>query len=328
MAAGVRGRGGAGRAAGEPDRRRAAGARRPDRAGRGGARAAALRQPDHQRHSRRSRAARRAGGAPAWTACSSRCRTSTRTAPRGSRGATISKASWRSRPPVRALGLPLTLNVVLHRGNIARVPRVRRAGRADRRRAAGAREHAVPRLGAREPRRAAARARATSSGRAPSPRPPPSGCAARSRSCSCAPTTTRIARAPAWTAGRGATSSSRPTAWCCRATRRAASPGSPSRTVRARPLAAIWSDSPALRAYPRRGLDAGAVPDLRRAAHGLRRLPLPGVRAARRRGRDRSRLRALAPPRHRRARRAPTPTQPPAAAAPPPIRLRRMRTPA
>ena len=55
-------RGGAGRAAGEPDRRRAAGARRSRGAGRGGARAAALRQPDHQRHPRRPRAAGGAGG--------------------------------------------------------------------------------------------------------------------------------------------------------------------------------------------------------------------------------------------------------------------------
>ena len=89
----------------------------------------------------------------------------------------------------------------------------------------------------------------------------------------------------------------------------------PSRTCATRPLADIWRDSPALRGVPRRGLDAGAVPDLRRAARGLRRLPLPGVRAARATRRATDPACALAPrhdvvPRRAHARRAARPAAP------------------
>ena len=246
--AGVRRRGGAGRPAGEPDRRRAAGARRSDGAGGGRARAAALRQPDHQRHPRGSRAARRAGrrgpgqhpavGAGRRSArrrLDRRARRSRREAGGRGRGA-------RARPAADA-----------QRGHPPRQHRardgVRGAGGADRRRAAGARQHAVPRLGAGEPRRAAAGARRHRAGPGAWPRRQPSGCAARSRSCSCARTTTRIARARAWTGGRAATSWSRPTASCCRATRPASITGLAFENVRDRPLADIWSDSPALRAF-------------------------------------------------------------------------------
>ena len=52
-----------------------------------------------------------------------------------------------------------------------------------------------------------------------------------------------------------------------------------------------------LRGVPGRGLDAGAVPELRAARGGLRRLSLPGVPPHRRRRRDRPRVPALARPR-------------------------------
>ena len=126
-----RGRGAGGRAA-EPDRRRAAGARRSRGAGRGGARAASSTPTSSPAASPLDRASgwrrwRRRGSTP----CSCRCRTST------PHGAACDRRARRSGAPscdgrgwARALGLPLTLNVVLHRGNIARVRRVRRARRA------------------------------------------------------------------------------------------------------------------------------------------------------------------------------------------------------
>ena len=220
-----------------------------DGAGRGGARAAALRQPDHQRHSRRSRPARASWRRPASTACSSRSRTSTRTAPRGSRGATISTAKLEVAAAVRALGLPLTLNVVHPPRQHRARRRVRRAGGADRRRTAGAREHAVPRLGAREPGRAAAGARGHRTRRAPSPRPRaerlrgkieilfvrPDYYADRPRACM-----------DGWARRYIVVTPDGVVLPCHQAGSIA---GLPSRPSRARPLAAIWSDSPALRAY-------------------------------------------------------------------------------
>src|SRR5581483_5211892 len=57
-----------------------------------------------------------------------------------------------------------------------------------------------------------------------------------------------------------------------------------------------------LQRVPRRGLDAGALPELRPPGHRLRGLPVPGVRPGRRPRADRPRLRALAPPRPDRGR--------------------------
>ena len=107
---------------------------------------------------------------------------------------------------VRALGLPLTLNVVLHRGNIARVPAfVALAERLGAERLELANTQylgwALANRDALLPSRAAlARARDEAA-------------AARERLRGkmeilfVRPTTRPIARAPAWTAGRGATSS-------------------------------------------------------------------------------------------------------------------------
>ena len=64
--------------------------------------------------------------------------------------------------------------------------------------------------------------------------------------------------------------------------------------ARASRCAEIWQHSPGLQTVPRHGLDAGALPVLRPARDRLGRLPLPGLRAARRRRRHRPGLRAVA----------------------------------
>ena len=61
------------------------------------------------------------------------------------------EAKMKTAAATQALGLPLTLNVVLHRGNIARVPEFVALAETDRRRPPRAGQHAVPRLGARQP---------------------------------------------------------------------------------------------------------------------------------------------------------------------------------
>ena len=234
------------------------------------------------------------------------------------------QAGGRRRRRARS-GLPLTLNVVLHRGNIARVAEfVALAERIGAERLELANTQylgwALANRDALLPSRADIErgARRRRGRRA-------SGCAARSRSCSCAPTTTPIARAPAWTAGRAATSSSRPTAWCCRATRRAASPGSPSRTS----ATGRWRRSGATR--PRCARSA--------ARTGCRRRAGPATSGTRDFGGCRCQAFALLgdaaatdpacalSPRHDvvRAARARADAPPAHAPAPPPIRLRRMR---
>ena len=55
-------------------------------------------------------------------------------------------------------------------------------------------------------------------------------------------------------------------------------PASRSRTSATRPLGEIWSDSPALRAFRGEAWMPEPCRTCERAAHGLRRLPLPGVR--------------------------------------------------
>ena len=57
----------------------------------------------------------------------------------------------------------------------------------------------------------------------------------------------------------------------------------PRASVREHALAWIWEQSPALPVLPRYGLDAGSLPELRPPRTRLRRLPLPGVPAHRRR---------------------------------------------
>ena len=79
-------------------------------------------------------------------------------------------------------------------------------------------------------------------------------------------------------------------------------PGLEFANVRDHSLEWIWNESDAFDALPRHRLDAGAVPVVpaRAPGGGLRRLPLPGAAARRRRGGDRSGLPLLAPPRPRR----------------------------
>ena len=75
----------------------------------------------------------------------------------------------------------------------------------------------------------------------------------------------------------------------------------PRASVREDPLAWIWDRVPALPALPRNGLDAGAVPKLRSPRDRLRRMPLPGVPAHRRRCPHRPGLPPLPRPRARRS---------------------------
>ena len=84
-------------------------------------------------------------------------------------------AAW-----VKELGFPLTLNTVLHRDNLDHVAEVIALAERLRRRSPGAGQHAVPRLGPRQPRRAAAhprpaRARARGGGRGPAAAARPHG---------------------------------------------------------------------------------------------------------------------------------------------------------
>ena len=66
--------------------------------------------------------------------------------------------------------------------------------------------------------------------------------------------------------------------------------------VRDRSLAEIWANSPAFNAFRGTVLDAAAVCDLPETGRRFRRLPLPGIRADRRRPRDRSGLPPFAEP--------------------------------
>ena len=80
---------------------------------------------------------------------------------------------------VKALGLPLTMNVVLHRANLDEIDELVALAEDVGARSPRAREHAVPRLGAREPRRAPARRASRSSAPPRRRRRIASGCAAR-----------------------------------------------------------------------------------------------------------------------------------------------------
>ena len=260
-----------------------------------------LHQPDHQRHpARRARASRRLAAAGLDSVQLSVQDVDPRRRRPGSRARRPSTPKLEVAAWARALGLPLTLNVVLHRDNLGRVAEfvalAERLG-AD---APRARQHAVPRLGARQPRRAAAVARRSSTtARQVAAEARERACVARWRSCSCAPTTTPIARAPAWTAGRAATSSSRPDGRrAARATRPRTHPGADVRE-RPRPLARRRSGptSPGFRAFRGEAWMPEPCRSCDERDRRLRRLPLPGLRAARRRRRDRSGLRAHPAPR-------------------------------
>ena len=167
---------------------------------------------------------------------------------------------------MKELGLPLTLNIVLHRENLDRVEEIialaERLG-ADRLELANTQY-----LGwaLRQPRRApahprAARARARG-GRAPRG----SGCAAAWRCCSSCPTTTRSfpkACMDGW-GRRFVVVAPDGLVLPCHAAHTL--PGlSRSTACATRPLGEIWRDSAGFNALPRRGLDARALPELRPA---------------------------------------------------------------
>ncbi len=81
-------------------------------------------------------------------------------------------------------------------------------------------------------------------------------------------------------------------------------PGLKLENVRDKSLAEIWFESEMLQRLPRHRVDAGALPHLpdQPPARGLRRLPLPGAGADRRRGGDRPGLPVLPAPRRDRQR--------------------------
>ena len=229
-----------------------------------------LHQPDHQRHPARRasgwRGSRRAGS----TTCSCRSRTSTRRGvgphrrPDAPSTRKLEVARWvqgagpaahaQRRPPPRATST-----------RVARDHRARRVASAPigsswptRSTSAGRSSTATALLPTRaqlDRAREVARGRARAAAR-------PDGSPVRAR-----PTTTRTSRS-ACMDGWGAPLHRRHArrARRCPATRRTRCPGSTFENVRDRPLAEIWRDSPALQRVPRRGLDAGALPQLRRAA--------------------------------------------------------------
>ena len=234
-----RGRG-ARRDAGAPHRRRAAGALR-SRGHRGaGARARSLREPRHERRAARPRAAR-AARAVRSTTCSSASRTPTRRASDRIAGS----PSFEQKMRVARVGQGARAAAHAQRRPAPRQPRSRR-GRSSRSPSASGPTgwssrtcSSCPgrsRTGARSCRRAAQieRARAVA---AEAKRAARRG---RWRSSSSCRTGTPTGRARAWTAGGGASSSSRPTAPCCPATRRARC-RSRSRACAARRSARIWT---------------------------------------------------------------------------------------
>ena len=156
---------------------------------------------------------------------------------------------------------------------------------------------AVLRLGAEEPRRADADARAGRARGRDGRGAARDAITAGSSSTPSCPTITRASRSPASAAGAGARSTSRRRARCCPATPPKSIPGLEFWIVREHSLADIWANSPAFNAF--RGTDWMQEPcaSCDAARDRFRRLPLPGLRADRRRPRDRSRS-AISRPHH------------------------------
>ena len=200
---------------------------------------------------------------------------------------------------MKKLGWPLTLNVVLHRHNIDRIGRILDLA-AD-----------LEPTGSNWPTRSTTaglggtgtpccRAGLSSSAPRPWSARRASGCGAGWRSSTSSPTTTADTPNPAWAAGAGGSSPWCPTATCC-----PARPHTTFRSPRQRARALAGMDLgavPPLPALPRNGLDAGAMPELRPPRPRLRRLPLPGIPAHRRRRPHRPCLSPLPRPRDRRRR--------------------------
>ena len=167
---------------------------------------------------------------------------------RGGFARKMEAAGW-----IAAAEVPLTLNFVMHRQNIAPARGGDRAGRAAWGAADRGRDRAVPRLGDGEPRGADADARAGAGRRRGRCARRGSGCAGGSSSTTCRRTTMRGFRSPAWAGGDRRGSTSTPKGGCCPAMRRRRSPGSSSRRCASGRLAAIWEDGPAFTAF--RGTD-------------------------------------------------------------------------
>ena len=202
----------------------------------------------------------------------------------------------------RELGFPLTINCVLHRQNLDRIEQLLALALelgAQRLELANTQYYgwAVPNQQALMPTREQLE-RGEEAVQRFRERVGP-----RSRCSGCSPTSSRTCRSRAWAAGAGRRWSSRRTARCSPARPPRRSPGSSSpasATIAGVDLARVRR----VRALPRHGLDAGALPLLpaRAPGGGLRRLPLPGAAAHGRRDGDGSRLPLLAPPRPRRRR--------------------------
>ena len=130
---------------------------------------------------------------------------------------------------VKELGMPLTLNIVLHRGNLDRVAEV--VALAERMNVDRLELANTQYLGwALVNRRALLPLAISSIARAPSPRRRENACAAAWKSCSSPPIIIPIIRRAAWTAGGGALSSSARTGSRCPVMRRTRCRDSFSRT--------------------------------------------------------------------------------------------------
>ena len=152
----------------------------------------------------------------------------------------IAVAGW-----VKAAGLPLTVNVVLHRDNLDRVPN-HRARRATWRRSPRAGQHAVPRVGPGEPRSAPShagtarpRVRLRVRGARPSAR-------AHGDDLRHPRLLRRLASGLHGRAGRGATVHITPTGLVLPCHAAHTLPGLRFETVRDRPLADVWKEAPGL----------------------------------------------------------------------------------
>ena len=257
------------RAAGAPVGRRARGAPRPGRDHGGRPCGRPLCQPDHLGRRADAEDPRRPVRRRASTTCRSRSRTASRPPPTTSPDTGAAYARKRSlADEVVRLGLPLTVNAVMHRANIDRVGAMVElalalgAGRVE---IAHVQYYgwALKNRAALMPTRRAGRARAgrgRGAARAPSR-------AHRHRRAWC-PTTTPAIPSPAWAAGAGARSTSRPSGRVLPCHAAESIPGLEFWSVRDHSLADIWRNSPAFQRLPRHRLDARAVPEL----------PAPGAR--------------------------------------------------
>ena len=283
----------AGRAAARPVRRRAARARRTSRSSpRTHARSGSTR-----RSSRRASGSRAAGREKLREAGLEHIQISLQDSDerRADRIAGMSavRRRWPRPAIVRELGFAFSINVVLHRANLDRVGEIIELAASLGRRPPRAGQHAVLRLGAREPARADADARRRWRRPRTSPTTPCGAYAGRMQILYVLPDYYESYPKPCY-GGWGKLlprgDARRPDA--ARATARPTSRRSRSTACAIARSRWIWEESPAFQAF--RGDDWMQEPCRTLSAQGdrLRRLPLPGVRADRRRAQCRSRLHA------------------------------------